>query len=146
MTQRLDHDRYTADETTIIKIPYNLPYQAEGNNFMRMTGEFEHGGEFYKLVKQKVENDTLYVVCIKDKKEKTIFNFMADMVKISTDLPASSQSMKLLTSLIKDYIPALPATLVSEEGWSTTVACVEHHFNVSLRSFPIFSPPPEFAA
>jgi hypothetical protein len=101
MAQRLDKGSYSAEETITIKIPFNLPYQADGKAFERRGGEFQHDGEFYKLVKQKIENDTLYVVCIKDNKEKKIFNFMADMVKMSSDLPASSSTMKLLNSLIK---------------------------------------------
>ena len=34
--------------------------------YERVNGEFEHNGEFFKLVKQKLENDTLNIVCIKD--------------------------------------------------------------------------------
>ena len=144
MTQRLDQENYSQEETVTIKIPFNLPYQSEGKTFERLQGEFQHQGEFYKLVKQKVENDTLYVVCIKDKKEKKIFNFMADMVKFSTDLPTSSQNMKLLSSLIKDYIPSVSIVMFPlHDNWSSHWVFAEPHFGLLANFFPVLTPPPE---
>ncbi|HEY8935853.1 MAG TPA: hypothetical protein VIM65_11555, partial [Cyclobacteriaceae bacterium] len=131
MAQRLDEENYTESETITIKLPYNLPYQDEGG-YKRVHGDFQHEGEFYKLVKQKIENDTLYVVCIKDNKEKKIFNFMADIVKSSTDMPATSSTMKLLNSLIKDYISSDSViAVVSQQGWSAVFVFAQYKFQLS---------------
>ncbi len=143
MAQRLDEEDYSVNETITIKIPFKLPYQEEDKTFERMHGDFQHDGEFYKLIKQKVENDTLYIICIRDSKEKKIFNFMADMVKMSTDLPAASASTKLLNSLIKDYL--LPVFMIepSQQDCLLSVVFHEQHFSLLTRDLPVFSPPPD---
>ncbi|HTJ50648.1 MAG TPA: hypothetical protein VL443_14400 [Cyclobacteriaceae bacterium] len=144
MAQRLDDENYSASETITIKLPYNLPYQDEGGGYKRVHGDFQHQGEFYKLVKQKIENDTLYVVCIKDNKEKKIFNFMADIVKSSTDMPATSSTMKLLNSLIKDYISSDSiAPVPSQQGWSAAFVFAQYHYQLSSEHTAYFSPPPD---
>jgi hypothetical protein len=144
MTQRLDENDYSDEETITIKIPFNLPYREDRQVFERIHGDFQHDGEFYKLIKQKVENDTLYIVCIQDKKEKKIFGFMADMVKLSTDIPTSSSSIKLLNSLIKDYVSVIPMIIVSSQRWPFDLVYDEQHFNLLVKNYPVFSPPPKF--
>jgi len=144
MTARLDHENYAEEETVTIKIPFNLPYQADQSTFKRMEGEFQYKGEFYKLVKQKIEKDTLSIVCIKDHQEKKIFNFMADMAKSSSDSPASTATMKLLNSLIKDYVPSTIITISLQQGWSSDFTfSAKQSFNLLTRNFPVVSPPPK---
>jgi hypothetical protein len=46
------------DETILLKIPVAVPYQIDSEGYERVDGEFEHQGEFYRLVKQKYQNDT----------------------------------------------------------------------------------------
>lgn len=146
MTQRLDRENYSEDETITIKIPFNLPYQAEDGAFKRTRGDFRHNGEFYTLIKQKVENDTLYIICMKDKKEKKIFNFMADIVKMSTDLPTSSSTTKLVNSLIKDYMPSSSMNLLSQRGWHSNFLYNDKHFNLLIRDYSVLTPPPQFSS
>jgi hypothetical protein len=144
MTERLDGENYLEEETITIKIPFKLPYQETNTEFKRVHGDFRHDGEFYKLIKQKVENDTLYVICMKDKKEKKIFNFMADMAKVSAEMPSSSLATKLFSSLMKDYVTLLSTVTLAQQHWSTEFAYNDHSFNLLIRSYPIFSPPPKF--
>ena len=145
MIQRLDQENYSVGETITIKMPFTLPYQMDGKEFERVNGEFEYNGEYFKLVKQRVDRDTLYIVCIKDHNEKKLFNFIADIVKISTDLPTSpQQTMKLLGSLAKDYMPMAPVEMVTQQGWSLKYGYAPQHFNLLVKDFPVFSPPPDF--
>jgi hypothetical protein len=143
MKQLLDEERYAQADIITIKIPFNLPYQSENNSFERTDGSFQYDGEFYKMVKQKVEHDTLYVLCIKDKREQKLFNFMADIVKMSSDLPISS-ALKHLNSFTKDYINSLPVIIFSQQGWLASFDYTPHDFPLRTEFYPVPSPPPEF--
>src|SRR5688572_27863710 len=76
ITYRIDSGQYTSAETITIKFPLTLPYPSTGKDYERAHGSFEHQGEFYKLVKQKLEKDTLFIVCIRDHQEKKIVDAM----------------------------------------------------------------------
>lgn len=144
MSQKLDSENYSDVETITIKVPLNLPYGSNSKTFERIDGKFERNGQFYRMAKQSLSGDTLYIVCILDNKEKKISNFMADMTKLSNDLPFSSANKKLLNSLIKDYVSSLEMEISSHQGWSSDQAFVEFRFDL----FEIFSstsyPPPKF--
>jgi len=144
ITLRMDSDSYSVDETITLKIPFNLPYQSDQSTYKRAYGDIQHKGEFYKKVKQKIDHDTLYVVCIKDRQEKKAFDFMVDMAKSSTDTHNSSTA-KLINTLIKDYVPStLVETVVSQQSWFYDNKFVEHQsFNVLVTNFPVDAPPPE---
>jgi len=104
LAARLDADIYSEEETVELKIALTLPYPIQQQGFERVNGKFEHKGEFYKLVKQRVLNDTLYVICIKDQQQKSLNKTMNDYVKLSNDLPgAASKAINLLSKLIKEY-------------------------------------------
>jgi hypothetical protein len=144
MANRLDEGQYSTDETITIKIPFNLPYQEEGKAFERVHGEFEYNGEFYKLIKQKVENGVLHVVCLKDKKQKCLSSFMADLVKMSTDLPVSSSTLKLMSSLSKDYVTTKTDTILLKIHLLADLKFHNSKFSLLFRSLKITTPPPEF--
>ncbi len=144
MNQRLDAGNYSNEETVTIKIPLALPYHIDGNDYERTNGDFEYKGEFFKLVKQKLDHDTLFVVCIKDVKEKKLFSVMVDFVKISTDLPVSSQqALKLLSSFIKDYLSTSSIKVQADQGWQLTFNFAPQHFDLLANHLPIISPPPD---
>ncbi len=144
LNQRLDAGNYSHEETVTIKIPLSIPYQVDGKDYERTSGAFEYNGEFFKLVKQKLDHDTLYVVCIKDVKEKKLFNSMADFVKISADLPVSSQrALKLLGNFIKDYMPTATTKVQTNQGWQLTFNFAPQHFRLLDQYFTISSPPPD---
>ena len=144
MISRLDSRNYSTEETIKLEIPFALPYWTDSKDYERVDGEFQYRGEFYKLVEQKLERDTLYIVCIRDVKEQKLFHAMSDYVKLSNDLPTSSQkTLKLLSSLIKDFVRTVQTDISISEGWSREYSFPE--LNVTLLTLPsvVTSPPPE---
>jgi len=116
----------------------------DSRGYERVHGEFQYQGEFYQLVEQKLEKDTLYVVCIRDAREKKLHVAMADYVKLANDLPASSQkALKLLTSFIKDYVGGVAAEISRSQGWSREFTFAEPSFYLRTLSLTVYSPPPE---
>jgi len=146
LNQKIDNNDYTTDQTFTVKIPLALPYPVQQNNFERVQGEFEYQGEYYKLVKQKYENDTVFVVCLKNNDHKKAVKVFKDLVKLSTDQsPASNkQQAKSIASMIKDFNP------VTVEIDLFARQCIELCSTFGYRPSPVliqegpeFSPPPE---
>ncbi len=144
MIQMLDAENYSDSETVTIKIPISIPYAADSKSFERVDGKFEHNGEFYRLVKQKLSQDTLYVVCVKDHENKVIDEAMTSFVKTFTDKPADSHSnSKILVSFIKDYMSQTFTLLKESKGWEREV--IEESSYVVFKStfYPSIIHPPE---
>ncbi len=109
---QFDTGNYGEHETVTLKIPLALPYQLESSaDFERVNGEFNYKGDYYKLVKQKLQHDTLYVVCYRDHQEKRLDSVVTDFIKVSNDLPATSKTLKLLNAFVKDFVPQPVADL-----------------------------------
>lgn len=144
LVQRLDQDRYRQEETITLKVPLSVPYYIDDDSYERVNGEIEHQGEFYRLVKQKLVRDTLYVVCIKDGKSKQIKKALADYVKTFTDKPVDSKHRgKTPVSFLKDYIPSYFSISRETEGWNNSVInkfALAFFYN---RTIAVSSPPPK---
>jgi hypothetical protein len=141
----IDSGSYIEEETIVFKVPMSLPYSPPPD-FERISGKLEYNGEFYELVKQKLENDTLHVVCLKNHDEKRLVSTMNDYVKLSHDLPGAEQkAYNFLGKLLKEYKTESRTTFIEASSWrlSTTTLNI---FN--LADFPVFSedvpfPPPK---
>jgi len=144
LVTRLDNHRYSEDETILLKIPVAVPYQIDVDGYERVDGEFEYKGEFYRLVKQKYQNDTLFMVCIKDHASKRIEQALTDYVKTFTDKPVDRQHTgKNFMSFVKDFLLTSIKISTTSKGWNYTVtsASAEHYFYD--RSLRVLTPPPQ---
>ena len=149
LNEKIDNDQYKDNQTVTIKISLALPYPVQQNKYERVDGNFEHQGEFYKLVKQKYSNDTLYVVCIKSADEKKAFKVFSDFVKLSTDQTSStpnSQNSKTIISIIKDYNPVVEE-IHFDPRQSVELAKPFAFLTITILSqdLSVFSPPPEIS-
>lgn len=143
LVQRLDNHDYQEAETVTLKVPLTVPYHLD-SEYERVDGEIEHNGEFYRLVKQKLEKDTLYIVCIKDQDTKRIKQALADYVKTFTDKPVDAKHAgKFLTSFIKDFLPTSIEITPATAGWNYSVALADIFDSLSSRSLAVVSPPPQ---
>ncbi|MBL7872028.1 MAG: hypothetical protein JNM78_10480 [Cyclobacteriaceae bacterium] len=143
LTKTLDADEYSRSETMIIKIPSPLSNQINFNAYERVDGEFESDGEYYKLVKQKRVNDTLFVVLIKDSQQTKLNKSMTDFVQSSHAAPLSKSMMKLIDHFEKDFMSNLSQLQVSSFGWY-----LKFSFGVLIEFSTAFdrsliSPPPK---
>jgi hypothetical protein len=149
LNEKINNDQYKEDQTVTIKIPLTLPYPVQQDGYQRVEGDFEHQGEFYKLVKQKHSNDTLYIVCIKNVEEKKAFKVFSDLVKLSTDQSSStsnSQSTKTIVNIIKDYNPVVEQIdLAPRQAIELAISFTFFSTNILSQDLTVFSPPPESA-
>lgn len=144
MLQKLDADNYAAYQSITLKIPLSLPYQLSSNaDFERINGSFQYKGEFYKLVKQKMKADTLYVVCVKDHQEKHLHTTMADFMKVSNDIP-SSGNMKVLSGFVKDFEETASVEIATDRHPILYKIYISYTDSLLNPSRPVLSPPPKF--
>jgi hypothetical protein len=117
LRQQFDADNYANQEVTI-KVPITLPYASDSKGYERVDGDFEHNGQVYRLVKQKLQSDTLYIVCVKDNHTQKINQVLADYVKSYTDKPSSTkQSTKTISVFSKDFLTTTTCVEISCGGW-----------------------------
>lgn len=141
---RLDSNRYDPDETIELKIPVTLPYPIYSEGFQRVDGRFEHAGEFYKLVKHMLQNDTLYVVCIRDRETRELVNTMKDYTHLTQTLPgANEKAQNFLGKLTKDFFSQPLVNDACDVGFIVTIPfrTVDEFFDP--RSIPVPAEPPE---
>lgn len=139
LVQRLDSDRYDASEAITLKIPLAVPYRVDDSGYERIDGEFEHQGELYRMVKQRLSNDTLYMVCVKDHQGSRISKALKDYVKTFSDKPSGDTApAKAFSSLSKDYMTSSYTIAEFFVGWYAAIATparpqsLEHTFCASI--------------
>jgi hypothetical protein len=141
---RLETQSYSPDDLVILTIPVSLPYAMNDMDYEAVAGEFIHDGQYYKLVKQKYENDNLYIVCIKDHSTSKISRQLTDYTKIANNLPMSSkQSLNFMAKLYKDYESndfdyAYMSKYIFEQSFFALAG-----LDVIEKTFTVDSPPPE---
>lgn len=122
-----------------------LPYQPNFDGYERAQGTFESNGEFYRIAKSCVVNDTLYVVLVKDKKEADLFQSVAEFVKANNGDESTSKSpLKMFKSILSEFLVTRYLVQNKSLGW-----CIEQmKFNPNSLKFSeaplqLLSPPPE---
>ncbi len=143
MQQKFDNDNYDEANTVTLKIPITLPYPVYTNGFERVNGEFEYEGLHYKLVKHKLEGDTLHIVCYKDYQSKRISTAIQDFSKISSDTTSPKSPLHSSGKLISDYDVTLLGEITSGYGWMASLPLTSHFFPLLDQTTPVFSPPPD---
>lgn len=143
---QFDSEAYTELETVTIKVPLTVPYAADQHEFRRVDGEFQHEGEHYRLVKQRLASDTLYVVCVKDQQSKRIHQALSDYVKtLADDLGHDKSGHSPGINFSKDFCGSTFSLITHSIGWEQAV--VQHgavkHFIPSYS--PSITNPPEGA-
>lgn len=144
MQARFDNEDYAPSQEVTIKVPLTVPYATDSREYTRVDGEFEHQGETYRMVKQKFQRDTLYIVCFKDDASHDIKQALADYVKTFTDKPASEKSnSKTSQNLIKDYIVSSTILQTMCDGWNKVLNSGTHARGYNPHNVLLDSPPPK---
>lgn len=146
LTERLDADLYDLSETIELKIPVALPYPIQPQGFQRVEGRFEHNGEFFKLIKHKLHNDTLYVVCIRDVETRHLVRTMNEYVQLTQGLLQSSPAQKALHFLsklvVKDFCAQDDIHLVHQYGFTISMVFPDIAEDFLQPIIPVHGPPP----
>jgi hypothetical protein len=143
MRTQFDNENFVAEEEVVIKVPITIPYASDSRGYERVDGEFEHKGQVYRLVKQKLQSDTLFIVCIKDNQTVKINQALADYVKTFTDKPATTKQSNLSTfQFSKDYLLNTTEIISASEGWGLLVSFKTLISDLEFVAQDLVSPPP----
>jgi hypothetical protein len=113
-----DVDNYQRASEITIKVPLTMPYSSDMEDYQRVDGEFNYQGNVFRLVKQKLTGDTLYIVCIKDTQTNKIDKALEDYVKTFTDSPSGEKNQsKSAPSISKDYFSSVIEIKMNQSGW-----------------------------
>ena len=146
LLHRLDADAYSSEEVVVLTVPVSLPYPVHDAEYERANGEVEYNGEYYHLVKQKVENDTLFMVCVKDHQQKRLDRTMNEYTNLTNNLPASSKhTLDLMGKLFKDFTTTVFTVPSIDLILKYDIRFAVGDFSILQQVFPIDSPPPEFS-
>ncbi len=144
MQARFDNEEYSRTQEVTIKVPLTIPYATDSREYSRVDGEFEHQGETYRMVKQKLQRDTLYIVCVKDNASQDVKQALADYVKTFSDKPVSEKSnSKTVQSLIKDYIVSAITLQTGSDGWNHVLTQGTQAKEYNTLFIQLNSPPPQ---
>jgi hypothetical protein len=146
-SQILQRIECNADELSgnlVLTFPITLPYSTDSEEYTRIDGEISYGGEVYQLVKQKIYQNVLYLVCIKDNKGKWA-NEVIEKFAESTSGQQQEQSKSgilLFGSMAKYFVLTVLSSREHNDGWCRTLKHIPLSESYSYSgSNSIFHPP-----
>jgi hypothetical protein len=83
---RIDRAKYNDKDLIEVKVPVNLPYQTNWQEFERYDGEIQIAGVHYNYVKRKLQNDTLILMCIPNTDKMKLFNARETFFSLVNDM------------------------------------------------------------
>lgn len=86
MITRIDADAYDERDLIEVRVPVNLPYQANWPEFERYNGEVYMDGVHYNYVKRKMHNDTLILLCLPNQEKTHLLNARETFFSLVNDL------------------------------------------------------------
>lgn len=132
------------EETVIVKIPINLPYQTDWVSSEEVEGSVRQGDEFYEMKERKIENDTLVTVMVKDRNARENFFDLAQQVNehLSDEPGSTPAKSKLINTLVKEYCAQSSGWVFYIIEWPASIAAPTHPIlSTQDISSTLFSPP-----
>lgn len=111
MVARIDRSDYNDKDLIEIKVPVNLPYQTNWEDFERYDGEIQIAGVHYNYVKRKLQNDTLILMCIPNTDKMKLFNARETFFSLVNDLQQNDSGkehplpVKPVKIFMAEYVP-----------------------------------------
>ncbi|HTH58372.1 MAG TPA: hypothetical protein VL728_20135 [Cyclobacteriaceae bacterium] len=137
LSRQLDENINNVGNSFEIKIPLNLPYPLQQTDFQRKDGEFVYKSEHFRLVKQKLANDTLTIVCVKNQKAQQLINLMDEFSKTSSD---QTDGVMLSGKVLQEYEPFEFFQMMTASGWTQNQG--DYPSTSDLHSITLASPSP----
>ncbi len=117
-----DENASNAQEV-IVEIPVNVPYVAQVKEWEKADGQFEYNGESYRITKQRLTLDAVYIACVKDNEASRINQQLEDFAKTFSDQPTDGkQNAKSIPGFIKEYVSAVITLKSLHEGFSVNTS------------------------
>jgi hypothetical protein len=111
MVAKIDRSDYDDKDLVEVKVPVNLPYQTNWQDFERYDGEIQIAGVHYNYVKRKLQNDTLILMCIPNAEKMKLFNARETFFSLVNDMQQNESGkhlplpVKPVKIFMVEYVP-----------------------------------------
>jgi hypothetical protein len=104
----------------LLKIPLASRFNEDDNEYRKAQGEVTVEGELYHFVKQKLYQDTLYIMCLRDAKTSEVREALSDLSRTMADQNHKSGNTQkgVDVSFAKFYTLTNTLNASFEIGWS----------------------------
>ena len=92
LIESIDHAQYDEHKLIEIRVPLNLQYHANWEDFERFDGEITIGGVHYNYVKRKLHNDTLILLAIPNEVKTKLYNAKETFISLVNDMQQGDQA------------------------------------------------------
>jgi hypothetical protein len=139
---KLLNGEYSGSDAIIIKLPLSLPYSTNDNTYETAEGKFLFNKETYRIVKKKIINDTVLIVCVKDHIDSKIRIQMSNLANSQTDLPQNHKQISSSLSFVKDYLPTSCTLGNNCVPWTIEIGyeSIQHQYTFLFESL-VLQPP-----
>lgn len=144
INKAIEQRTYNLENTVTLRIPVSLPYQLFADGFQPVKGEFEYNGAYYNLIKQKLANDTLYIVCVENETRSELNAKQVDFERVSNDWPgATKTTYGLLLSFSRDFLADVSPKIGKNVMTIFELAYIKMSFDTLEGIHKINTPPPQ---
>lgn len=131
----------------LIEVPLSLPYMANQEDFQPTNTPYEKDGKYFRVIKQRYQNDTLQLIVLPDTDRRVLDNTVKKWISVITEdeLPQDQDSRITLKFFVKDYIQPNPFLFKAYSGLPIVYATGFVFFQYVNPAEGIESPPPQFS-
>jgi hypothetical protein len=131
----------------LIEVPLSMPYMANQEDFQPTNTSFEKDGKYFRVIKQRYQNDTLQMMVLPDTERRVLDNTVKKWISVITEdeLPQDQNSSITMKFFVKDYIQA-NLFLFKPYSWLPIEYAIGFvFFQYISPAEDIESPPPQFS-
>jgi hypothetical protein len=147
-------DETPEDEWVVVKVPVSLPYATDWEDTSGKEGLIKHGDQFYNIVEQRYQNDTLYTTLKTNiSAREQFFSIVEEMNELAGKDAEKSHSKNPYTSLVK--LLNQVSTVYIASYFTQVYPPLAAYYSKSLLvyqassfvtpAFPVHTPPPKFS-
>ena len=104
LESQIDNGNYNKEQLIEMKVPLLVPYYSSTMKYERYYGEFELDGRYYNYVMRKVQNDTVYLLCLANNVKTELYKAKAQYALNASDINGTSPIKKGAESMLKKIV------------------------------------------
>jgi len=144
LAQRVDAGHCTTDGELTLSLSLSLPYPVHAGEYKPVSPRsFEYQGEQYTVVRQKVDGNSVQLVCVRNARQSKLVLAMTDYSKTVNNLPGG-RALQVIAKFFKDYQPTA-GLIMSDTMTGPVVQYPQSWICLTFPDahYPVISPPPE---
>lgn len=148
LAARIDRMEFNELELVTIKVPLNLPYQQNWNEFERYDGDVTVDGVHYKYVMRKVYNDSLILKCLPNETKQQLHKAERQYFQLVNDLDHQGQQQEkskisFFKNLVTEFWESRTNYFIDHFSDKLLLAKVSSHFFIAVGHLSRTDRPPQ---